>query len=107
MGATGTRAIRSLAALCIALLMLLAGPADARGPHRSRSTSQASGADESQFVEHGHYTNKDGKDVHSPAHTKDGKAPPGASAQCGDGSYSFSQHRSGTCSRHGGVSAWL
>lgn len=103
MGATGTRAIRSLAALCIALL---AGPADARGPHRSRSTSQAP-ADESQFVEHGHYRNKDGQEIHSPAHTQNGKAPQGASAQCGDGSYSFSQHRSGTCSRHGGVASWL
>lgn len=33
--------------------------------------------------------------------------PEGATAQCGDGSYSFSQHRSGTCSRHGGVARWL
>jgi large subunit ribosomal protein L22e/Meckel syndrome type 1 protein len=28
-------------------------------------------------------------------------------AQCKDGSYSMSQHRSGTCSRHGGVANWL
>src|SRR4051812_9220152 len=34
-------------------------------------------------------------------------APAGASARCGDGTYSFSQHHSGTCSRHGGVAAWL
>jgi hypothetical protein len=34
-------------------------------------------------------------------------APVGATAQCRDGSYSFSQTRSGTCSRHGGVSSWL
>lgn len=34
-------------------------------------------------------------------------APAGATAQCRDGTYSFSQHRSGTCSRHGGVSRWL
>ncbi|HZR91001.1 MAG TPA: DUF3761 domain-containing protein [Gaiellaceae bacterium] len=33
--------------------------------------------------------------------------PPGATARCRDGSYSFSQHRSGTCSHHGGVAAWL
>ncbi|HEY0812030.1 MAG TPA: DUF3761 domain-containing protein, partial [Pseudonocardia sp.] len=26
---------------------------------------------------------------------------------CGDGTYSSSQHRQGTCSRHGGVAAWL
>ena len=33
--------------------------------------------------------------------------PPGATAKCRDGTYSFSQHRSGTCSHHGGVAAWL
>jgi len=33
--------------------------------------------------------------------------PSGASARCRDGTYSFSQHRSGTCSYHGGVSEWL
>jgi hypothetical protein len=34
-------------------------------------------------------------------------APAGATALCRDGTYSYSQHRSGTCSRHGGVSSWL
>jgi hypothetical protein len=34
-------------------------------------------------------------------------APPGATARCRDGSYSFSQHHSGTCSHHGGVAVWL
>ena len=34
-------------------------------------------------------------------------APPGATAQCRDGTYSFSQHHSGTCSHHGGVARWL
>lgn len=33
--------------------------------------------------------------------------PPGATALCRDGTYSFSQHRSGTCSYHGGVARWL
>ena len=31
----------------------------------------------------------------------------GPSAQCRDGSYSYSQHRSGTCSHHGGVDRWI
>lgn len=31
----------------------------------------------------------------------------GATAQCNDGTYSQSQHRSGTCSSHGGVKQWL
>lgn len=34
-------------------------------------------------------------------------APNGATAQCKDGSYSFSQNRKGTCSHHGGVASWL
>ncbi|MEB4209441.1 DUF3761 domain-containing protein [Mycobacterium sp. 94-17] len=36
-----------------------------------------------------------------------GANPPGATAICGDGDYSFSTHRTGTCSRHGGVKQWL
>jgi hypothetical protein len=33
--------------------------------------------------------------------------PPGATALCRDGTYSFSHHRAGTCSHHGGVAKWL
>jgi hypothetical protein len=33
--------------------------------------------------------------------------PPGATALCRDGTYSFSKHHSGTCSYHGGVAKWL
>jgi len=58
---------------------------------------------EADLKEHGHYVNKQGATVHSPAHSKSGAIPDGASAQCRDGTYSFSQHRSGTCSHHGGV----
>lgn len=39
--------------------------------------------------------------------TARGQAPPGATARCNDGTYSFSQHRSGTCSHHRGVAQWL
>jgi hypothetical protein len=51
------------------------------------------------------YTNVDGNYVQSPTYAP--SAPAGATAKCGDGSYSFSQHRSGTCSHHGGVAQWL
>ncbi len=34
-------------------------------------------------------------------------APSGATALCNDGTYSYSQHRSGTCSHHGGVAQWI
>jgi hypothetical protein len=42
-----------------------------------------------------------------PKATPQTSAPQGATALCRDGTYSFSQHRSGTCSHHGGVSKWL
>ncbi len=35
------------------------------------------------------------------------QAPSGATALCRDGTYSFSAHRRGTCSHHGGVATWL
>ena len=62
--------------------------------------------DESQLDEHGSYTNVDGKQVHKPAHDKQG-IPSGATAKCVDGTYSFSLHHRGTCSHHGGVGEWL
>lgn len=52
------------------------------------------------------YTNVNGSTVQSPANSSNG-VPAGASALCRDGTYSFSMHRSGTCSHHGGVSQWL
>jgi hypothetical protein len=32
--------------------------------------------------------------------------PTGATAQCRDGTLSYSAHRKGTCSHHGGVAVW-
>jgi hypothetical protein len=64
-------------------------------------------ADESQLIEHNHYLNKDGQEIHAPAHSKGAAVPAGATARCEDGSYSFSQNHRGTCSHHGGVTAWL
>ncbi|WP_080366464.1 DUF3761 domain-containing protein [Burkholderia pseudomallei] len=78
-------------------LLALAGTAHAYQP---------SSRDESQLKEHGHYVNHDGHVVHSPAHSRTGAMPVGATARCGDGTYSFSQHHSGTCSRHRGVAEW-
>ncbi|MFJ7212584.1 DUF3761 domain-containing protein [Amycolatopsis sp. NPDC098790] len=49
-----------------------------------------------------YYRNSDGNCVHRPSDN-----PSGATAICKDGSYSYSQHRSGTCSGHGGVRTWL
>jgi hypothetical protein len=51
------------------------------------------------------YTNVDGEQVQRPVDAP--SAPPGATAHCNDGTWSFSQHRQGTCSGHGGVAEWL
>lgn len=48
------------------------------------------------------YQNSSGNYVPSP-----GSNPDGATARCNDGTYSYSQHRQGTCSHHGGVAEWL
>lgn len=53
----------------------------------------------------GTYVNTAGNTVCSPYATP--STPSGATAQCNDGTYSFSQSRSGTCSHHGGVAVWL
>ncbi|HZS20992.1 MAG TPA: DUF3761 domain-containing protein [Pseudonocardiaceae bacterium] len=63
-------------------------------PYRQASPAQAN-----------YYRNSGGDCVHR---LQQAAAPPsGATAQCKDGSYSFSQHRRGTCSSHGGVAQWL
>ena len=51
------------------------------------------------------YINSDGQCVHDPVAAN--SAPPGATAQCNDGTYRFSKHHSGTCSGHHGVAVWL
>jgi hypothetical protein len=53
------------------------------------------------------YVNSRGIWVPSPTRTLDNAPPAGATAQCGDGTYSFSMSRRGTCSHHGGVARWL
>lgn len=61
-----------------------------------------------QVIQQGRgYINSRGQWVPSPTRTQDGRPPAGASAQCRDSTYSFSQSRRGTCSHHGGVARWL
>lgn len=76
-------------------------------PATTQQRTQGAANGSTQLIEQGNYVNRDGVVVHSPAHTVSGAVPPGASAQCQDGSYSFSQHRRGTCSHHGGVQRWI
>jgi hypothetical protein len=92
---------------CAAIATLFLGFAICVDVHADTQAPPSASADESQLVEHNHYVNKDGQEVHSPAHSKSGAVPVGATARCGDGSYSFSQNHRGTCSHHGGVTDWL
>jgi hypothetical protein len=64
----------------------------------------------------GYYENSDGQCIRDPSSglppggapgLVGGGPPPGATAICRDGDYSFSTHHSGTCSGHGGVKQWL
>lgn len=80
------------------------GPTKAAQPAPA-PTQAASQPQQSSLSNDNYYTNADGDQVHSPAYSN--SVPTGATAQCGDGTYSFSQHRSGTCSHHGGVASWL
>jgi hypothetical protein len=75
---------------------------------RSRSSDEQEQSDDEQSSElsnDNYYTNSDGDSVHSPAYSD--TVPARATAQCSDGTYSFSQHHQGTCSHHSGVSLWL
>jgi hypothetical protein len=53
----------------------------------------------------GTYQNSKAQTVKRPENCS--SAPQGATAQCRDGTYSFSRSRRGTCSHHGGVAKWL
>jgi hypothetical protein len=53
----------------------------------------------------GYYRNSYGHCVLRP--TANPPDPAGATALCVDGTYSFSEHASGTCSHHGGVARWI
>ena len=95
---------RKQAAVAAFLVCLAAGacaaPPQKAGP--GKATSPAPGA---ASCGEDSYVNVDGNCVHRPVSSS--SAPAGATARCADGTYSFSQHPSGTCSHHGGVAAWL
>lgn len=84
--------------------------------HSSRPSTEESAPEnssESEEEQHesgaectnGTYENSSGNTVCKPEESS--TVPAGATARCEDGTYSFSEHRSGTCSYHGGVAEWL
>jgi hypothetical protein len=102
---TGKSMTSLLAALLLAVVGLTPAHADPRPIVQPKIVAPAE-PNEADLQAHDHYQNSDGHAVHSPSKSKTGLAPAGATAQCRDGTWSFSQHRRGTCSRHGGVAAW-
>jgi hypothetical protein len=116
--------IKRWLSLTLLLLSALPSPVGAQGTPQSQtstSTAQSTTTDGTQSNQRKpdgtqakapkatakphYYTNSSGQRVQSP--TKAATVPPSATAQCRDGSYSFSQNHRGTCSHHGGVARWL
>jgi len=121
--------MRNVAFLSCVLLLTVAGAAEAAGSHYVRGYTRKDGT----YVAPHYQTNPNGTKLDNwstkgnvnPYTGKVGTVDPytpstnptpfytppatpaGATAQCRDGSYSYSQHHSGTCSHHGGVSSWL
>jgi Protein of unknown function (DUF3761) len=76
--------------------------------HNSANTfrkAQTNRQNNPNCADNGTYINSKGQTVKRPESCA--SAPQGATAQCRDGTYSFSRSRRGTCSHHGGVAKWL
>ncbi len=80
-----------------------AGGSETEGPQPAPATKPAPAPQET--CTNGTYVNSAGNTVCRPENSP--TAPAGATAECSDGTYSFSESRSGTCSHHGGVARWL
>lgn len=103
----GTARSRKVLGILFALVLPTLGLAQVATPVTYASSGGIQTTHDDHLVEQGSYVNANGNVIHRPAHTVSGGVPTGATAQCRDGSYSFSQNHRGTCSRHGGVGAWL
>jgi len=91
----GELMFRKAVVAAVLSLAVVGGVAATHSQHHDSSWSDSADA---------YYTNSDGVRVHGPMFAD--HKPDGATAHCVDGSYSFSQHRRGTCSYHGGVVQW-
>jgi hypothetical protein len=89
--------------LCQQIVSQTQSPPPSSATSSIPSTSKAQG--KVNCTNNGTYENSQGQTVPRPENCSG--PPKGATAQCRDGSYSFSQSRRGTCSHHGGVAKWL
>jgi hypothetical protein len=77
-----------------------------RARERHEEAVQTQERETTSTCTNGTYVNSSGNTVCKPEESSSGP-PAGATAECEDGTFSFSEHRSGTCSGHGGVERWL
>jgi hypothetical protein len=94
---------RFFSALALASILLPAFAQTVQQPTQDQQQRQQQS--KPKCTDNGTYVNSKGETVKRPENCSG--APQGATAQCRDGSYSFSQSRRGTCSHHGGVAKWL
>jgi resuscitation-promoting factor RpfB len=80
-------------------------PPQSQNSASSSRSAQSADQPKPNCKDNGTYVNSKGQTVKSPETCS--AAPQGATAQCRDGTYSFSGSRRGTCSHHGGVAKWL
>lgn len=103
------RTLSSLLLLFVLLSQLTASQTQS-APQQQNSASPSATTHRSHppqpsCTDNGTYVNSKGQTVKRPENCS--SARQGATAQCRDGTYSFSQSRRGTCSHHGGVAKWL
>jgi hypothetical protein len=96
---------RFVSVIALATVFLISLSAQAPQPSPNQPTPQQQQKSQPKCADNGTYVNSKGETVKRPENCS--AAPKGATAQCRDGSYSFSQSRRGTCSHHGGVAKWL
>ncbi len=102
---------RSLSVLLLVLVILTQQLTSQTQPPPQSSTASATttkvrpSQSKVKCTDNGTYVNSKGQTVRRPENCSG--PPEGATAQCRDGTYSFSRSRQGTCSHHGGVAKWL
>jgi Protein of unknown function (DUF3761) len=83
------------------------GACSGHGGVQKTATKPAASADSAPAAAAAAPAAKTSASKSAPTATAGNTAPTGATAKCKDGTYSKSQHHSGTCSSHGGVAEWL